>query len=29
LDVAVRAAQTKELKKLMKNQNRFYRNRGR
>ena len=29
LDAAVRAAQTKELKKLMKNQNRFYRNRGR
>ena len=29
LDAAVRAAQTKELKKVMKRQNRFYRDRGR
>jgi ribosome biogenesis GTPase len=29
LDDAVRAAQTKELKKLMKNVNKFYRERGR
>jgi ribosome biogenesis GTPase len=28
-DAAVRAAETKSLKKLMKDQNRFYRNRGR
>ena len=28
-DAAVRAAQTKELKKLMKRQNQFYRDRGR
>ena len=29
LDAAVRAAQTKELKKVMKRQNQFYRKRGR
>ena len=28
-DAAVRAAETKELKKLMKRQNQFYRDRGR